>query len=260
MKIVSVIRRVGARRSKAGKGGYYTVEAAVFLPIFIIACLTIGYLIKVIGGVESGMHACVDECRYQAAVAYKERSGLGLKGRIENRIHDENRYITRAKVKHLSYLTDDGAISMDIDYHLDIPLPMDLYSGFHVTDSLKCRGWIGKTYDDPFTFEAMEKDEEATIVYIFPAWGSKYHKKECTFVTAHPVQTILTPQLKRQYKGCPLCRSGTLPAGSVVYCFPKYGDSYHRGDCNTIDKYTITIELEQAEERGYTPCSKCGGK
>jgi hypothetical protein len=239
--------------------GYYTVEAAIFLPIFIVAVLTVGYLMKVIGGVEGGMHACTDEARRQAAYAYVDKGGIGFSGRLEKRIKKEGKYVTRANVKNMSYLGADGRISFDVAYYIDFVLPLDLYDGFKVTDRLRCRGWIGKTYNDPFGFDAMEKDEDATIVYIFPMWGSKYHKKECTYVTAHPVQTVLTSGLRKQYDACALCKPGSLPDGSVVYCFPKYGGSFHRGNCNSVKKYTITIELEQAKQRGYTPCSKCGG-
>ena len=239
--------------------GSYTVEAALFLPIFIIAALTLGYFMKLIGGVECGMHACVDESRRQAAAAYADRGGAGFKGRLEHRILDENKYITQAKVKRLGYLSGDSIISFDVAYTVDVSLPLDLYDGFKVTDSLKCRGWTGKSYDDPFTFDAMERDEDAVIVYIFPMWGSRYHKKSCTYVTAHPTQVILTPSLKRKYDACGSCKPGSLSEGSVVYCFPKYGGSYHRGSCSAVKKYTITIERGQAEERGYTPCSKCGG-
>lgn len=239
--------------------GSYTVEAALFLPVFIIAALTLGYLMKLIGGVESGMHACVDESRRQAAAAYIDRAGIGFKGRTQSRILGENKYITRAKMKNLRYLAGDSIISFDMDYTVDIALPLDLYDGFEVTDSLKCRGWTGKSYDDPFTFDAMERDEDATIVYIFPMWGSRYHKKSCTFVSAHPVQTALTAGIKRQYDACTNCKPGSLSEGSIVYCFPKYGGSYHRGSCSAVKKYTITIEKSQAEARGYSPCAKCGG-
>lgn len=249
---------INTEKHKKSKG-HYTVEAAVFLPVFIIAVLTVGYLMKVIGGVEGGMHACTDEARRQAAYAYVDKGGIGFSGRIEKRIMSENKYITSAKVKNMSYLGGDGRISFDVDYDIDFALPLDIYDGFKVTDRLKCRGWIGKTYNDPFGFDAMEREEEATIVYIFPMWGSKYHKKECTYVTAHPVQTILTEELRRQYDACAHCKPGSLSDGSVVYCFPKYGGSYHRGDCDSVEKYTITIELEQARSRGYSPCSKCGG-
>ena len=252
-------KTTGKRRGNYTKG-YYTVEAAIFLPIFIVACLTLGYLIKLIGGVESGMHACTDEARRQAAAAYVEKTGAGFKGRLENRILNENKYITHAKVKNMSYLGADGRISFDVAYSVDVRLPLDLYDGFKVTDRLKCRAWIGKSYNDPFGFDAMERDEQAKTVYIFPMWGSKYHKKECTYVTAHPVQTILTAEIKRRYDACRHCRPGNLSEGSVVYYFPRYGGAYHTGNCNSIKKYTITIELEQAKSRGYTPCSKCGGE
>ena len=250
---------ITSTKASTARPGYYTVEAAIFLPIFLVASLCIGYLIKVVGGVESGMHAAVDEARRQAAYAYVDRAGIGFAGRIEDRIEDENKFITEADVNRMRYLLGDGKISFNMDYHIDVRLPLDLYDGFDVRDRLKCRGWIGKTYNPPFGFEAMERAEDAHMVYIFPMWGSKYHKKSCTYVTAHPVQAALTGDIKRRYDACAHCKPGSLALGSIVYVFPRYGGAYHRGNCNSIKKYTITIELTQAKKRGYSACSKCGG-
>lgn len=239
--------------------GYYTVEAAIFLPLFLVAALTIGYFIKVVGCIESGMHGAVDESRRQAAYAYVDRAGAGFEDRLERRILSENKFIDGVDVSSMKYLSGDGNISFNMKYHMDVKLPLGMYDGFDVEDRLKCRGWIGKSGTDPFGFDAMERDEDAKIVYIFPMWGSKYHQKSCTYVTAHPVQGVLTSEIKSRYDPCATCKPGGLSIGSVIYYFPKYGGSYHKGNCNSIKKYTITIEADQAKKRGYTPCSKCGG-
>lgn len=239
--------------------GYYTVEAAIFLPLFLVAALTIGYFIKVVGCIESGMHGAVDESRRQAALAYVDRGGGGFSQRVKDRILYENEFIDEVTISRMDYLGGDGRISFDMDYRMDVKLPLGMYDGFDLKDRLKCRGWIGRKGTDPFGFDRMERDEDSCMVYIFPMWGSKYHKQNCTYVTAHPVQTTLTDGIKKDYDPCVLCKPATLSPGSVIYYFPKYGGSYHRGDCKSIKKYTITIEVEQAEKRGYSPCSKCGG-
>lgn len=262
-----MVKIAGSRRgahidtggAHVGRRGSYTVEAALFLPVFIVAVLTIGFLMKVIGGAECGMHAAADEARLAAADAYVLNASFGLTGRIEDRIKEEAPYVTEARVTDMRYLSGDGEIAFRMKYHLDVPLPLGIYDGFDITDRLKTRGWIGRTNDDPFGFDAMEEYEESETVYIFPAWGEKYHSKDCTYVKADPVQVPLTGEIKRYYRSCPRCGSADLSEGALVYVFPSYGEAFHRPGCDSVKKFTVAMEKEQAERRGYGPCSKCGG-
>ena len=240
--------------------GSYTVEAALFLPVFIIAVLTIGFLMKVIGGAECGMHAAADEARLAAANAYVLNASFGLSGRIEGRIKEEAPYVTDVDVKDLRYLSTDGEIAFRMKYVLDVPFPLDIYDGFVIDDRLKTRAWIGRSGDDPLGFDAMEESEESETVYVFPAWGEKYHTKDCTYVKADPVQMTLTGDIRRRYHTCPRCGSSELGDGALVYVFPSYGEAYHRPGCDSVKKFTVAMEKEQAERRGYGPCSKCGGQ
>lgn len=244
---------------KRKRNGSYTVEAALILPVFLVAVLTIGFLIKVIGGAECGMHAAADEARLAAANAYVLNAPIGLSSSIEGRIKEEAPYVTDADVKDLRALSTDGEITVTMKYHLDVPLPLGIYDGFDIHDRLKTRAWIGRTGGDPFGFDAMEEYEDAETVYIFPAWGEKYHTKGCTYVQADPVQMSLTKDVKNRYHSCPRCGSADLSEGALVYVFPSYGEAYHRPGCDSIKKFTVAMEKEQAEHRGYTPCSKCGG-
>lgn len=46
---------------------------------------------------------------------------------------------------------------------------------------------------------------------------------------------------------------------SVVY-ITKSGKKYHSAGCSHLSKSKIEITLSDAQKKGYTPCSKCGGK
>ena len=109
-------------------------------------------------------------------------------------------------------------------------------------------------------FEEMEEESGSVTVWVFPARGERYHKESCLFVSNEPREFVLTDQLRRNYAPCPICDSEELPNGSLVYCYPAYGESYHRGSCSQVDRYVVPMELEDAQSRGYTPCSKCGGQ
>ena len=52
------------------KKGYFTLEAAIFLPIFIIAIAALGYFIKIFSTAENITFSAVDETAHLAAQAY----------------------------------------------------------------------------------------------------------------------------------------------------------------------------------------------
>ena len=52
---------------KNTKKGSITVEAAIILPLFIIAVLTISYTVKLIETEEDVINGIADEARYKAA-------------------------------------------------------------------------------------------------------------------------------------------------------------------------------------------------
>jgi len=248
---------------KKDTNGYYALEAAIFLPIFILALLTVGYLLKVECAAEETMHAAADESRALACRAYVQKTAPLFESGLENRIMKDNRDITYADVKRFSYLHShdgtQGLISFKINYRVDFRLPLHLYDGVEKEERLRCRAFIGETGQwSAGSFDDMENNDDSKTVWVFPEFGIRYHKENCTFVSGHPCQVMLSDSIRAKYKPCEKCDPGGLGNGCLVYCFP-YGDVYHQGSCSTVDKYTVTMSCKEAEERGYTPCSKCGG-
>lgn len=252
-----MVKNIGMKKNI--RSGYFTVDAAIFLPVFLIAVLTLAFFIKVVGSVEISMHGITDETRLLAARAYDNNPPVLFKSRLESRLAGECKSVKDVRVQNFQYLSENGEISFDTKFHIDFRLPIDFWKGMDVKERVLSRGWIGKSGGKPFGFDRMERDEASETVYIFPNQGKRYHKKSCIYVTAHATQMVLTGHLKKHYKACLKCRSGKLKKGSIVFYFLKYGEAYHRGNCKAIDKYTVTLEKTQAESRGYTPCGKCGG-
>lgn len=258
-------RRLTAENTNMKKGtkGYYTVEAAIFLPIFILSLLTIGYLIKVVACAEEVMHAATDESRYLASRAYTDRTATGFEGRLEARTLQDNKDVAEIDVRAFRYLYSadgmSGLIAFDTITKVNIALPVKFYDGFTLHDRLRCRGFIGSTGGTSMSFADMEEGRDSRTVWVFPTSGVRYHKESCTFVTGNPVQTLMNEYIRENYNRCDHCRPGDVPNGVLIYYFPAYGESYHVGGCNSIDKYVVTMEKSEAEDRGYTPCLKCGG-
>ena len=70
---------------------------------------------------------------------------------------------------------------------------------------------------------------------------------------------ILDSGVKKRRDPCGLCHSGSLKAGSIVYCFRDQDTCYHKGTCRAIHRHSIVVDRTEAKNKGYTPCSKCGG-
>ena len=248
----------GRDRHRLFRKGSYTVEAALFLPLFIIAFLMIASFIKVAGAQETIMHVAADECRWSAAHAYNIKTDPTLPVRFQVRVLKENDDLSGLIPYHYEYLTEkdgnEGMIALAARYSVKAVMPLGFQKRIDRDERILCRAWIGRTKNS-----AEAGVDDSGMVWIFPENGKKYHTHECTYVNNVPEQVALNRNILDHYDACHLCHPETLPEGSQVYCFPKYGEAYHRGGCKSIDKYTISVTKNQAEEKGYTPCSKCGG-
>ncbi len=206
------------------KAGFYTVEAAILLPLIILAVLTIGYFIRADSAWETAMHKKIDSCSFNAAT-----QSIG--------IHTQH-----------------------IEETINLRMPLGFGGDYSYSGKIKYRDFKGHKYSaNGLGAEGLESEKDSERVWIFPLSGTKYHDEHCTYVKATIHSCILTESLKRRYSPCALCHSEKMTLGSIAFCF--YGDdtSYHYGSCRSIDRHTIVIDKSEAEKKGYRPCSKCGG-
>lgn len=249
---------------KRNTKGFYTLEAAVFLPFVILAVLSLGYFMRIEGMWENCIHGAVDESTVIAAKACNgmEPAMTGIK--VKQRIEEDEPDLDFVEIKSLrtmySDFRNDSLISYRIEASETISFPLAFEHEFRFENKIKFRGFVGKRQrGSPLGAEGLETDTKQEPVWIFPYSGEKYHSENCTYVKAavHPV--ILTGTVKSKYGDCSLCRSKEMPAGSIVYCFDSKDTAYHRGTCSAVTKRTAVIDKTEAVKRGYAPCSKCGG-
>ncbi|MDO4544890.1 MAG: hypothetical protein Q4C25_01920 [Bacillota bacterium] len=244
--------------------GFYTVEAAIFMPLVILAVLSLGYFMRVEGTWENCIHGAVDESGKAAAGAYDGKGSAGVGLRIEQRILEENPKLDQGNVSTVRHWKDGGRAKALTSYRVEATMSLHLPLGFERQFSfdakVKYRNFVGsKSKNPPLGAERLQQEEKEDPVWVFPHSGEKYHGESCTYVKASVSQMVLSSSLKKKYRPCGLCDSGNIPAGSIVFCFQGEDTAYHRGSCKSVKRHTIIMDRSEATKKGYRPCSKCGG-
>ncbi len=245
------------------KRGFVTVEASIFLPVFIIAVLTLAYMMKIYAMDENVTHAMCDEGHRLAENAYVTRIAPDFPSRLEQRVREENPGIDEEIVTRFRYLYRTRGVSdlilIENTYVAYVRLPAAFTGPATRTRRVLIRGFTGaETERRGASYTSLEEDEESVTVWVFPRYGERYHDENCPYIKVDARQRTLNSSIRNKYSPCANCRPGDLANGALVYVFPS-GGSYHRGTCPSVDRYVVGMEKDEAIERGYTACSKCGG-
>lgn len=274
------------------KKAFVVVEAAIFLPIFIIALVTIGYVLRGVGTTETVMHCLVNQGKKLSVEAYVKNKNYEeffelesgpeyqplkrltrewlsqgtLLLRVQRQLREETgNWIQNLDVAQFkeNYEQDGrNALTMiSLKYTLPIPVPSIFVSEMNFQERIVFRAFVGKnSFGQVRSFSEMELEKDAETVYVFPRAGERYHGKSCRILRQISQKTLLSLQLKKKYDPCKTCQPQTMPMGSIVYVFKDSGEVYHRGSCSSVQRFVIPMEKEEAEQKGYTPCHICGGE
>lgn len=246
--------------NRMGKQGSYLVEAAIIMPIFILAVLMMISAVPALSTFENAAFSISDELYLESAkTAFSGDAGT-MQLRMKTRIAAENPKVVRFRFIDCKYRYQnqsiDDLISVKYRYSYDGYDPQSVFQSEGFTGSMTVRAFTGKIHKAVPDGTGVEDDR---TVYVFPQWGMRYHQKSCTYVTGCSQMVYLTAQIQKTYKSCRLCNAKSAQIGSPVFCFMKYGEAYHMAGCSTVKRYYITMGQHKAEEQGYSPCSKCGG-
>lgn len=247
-----------------GRRGYYTLEAAIFLPLIVLAVLSLGYFTRVDGIWENCVHCAADESGRAQAMAYDGISGYATRDRIRRRISAEPTAPDSFSIRSFRVDYSDGVSDHLSSFELTADVRLDLPAGFSRSFSLEFpllyRNFVGREIrGEGLGISGLEDGQPGDPVSIFPAYGEKYHDESCTHVRSTARAVIVTGSVRRSHEACKVCRSGDIPTGGVAFAFESSGSAYHRGSCRTLQRHVIVIDRGEAEQRGYGPCSKCGG-
>lgn len=245
------------------KKGSYIAESAISLPIFIIAVIVMYSIIIMYSCIENANFIAATELRRGAAEAIVTDTSSLIPVRISQKINDSSHYVSSVIPIEYGYRDNmhglDELIYVRFRMHMKTDNPLNIASVADYDLAMVTRAYVGKIRNtgNMSADEMMSDDTEA--VYVFPSRGEKYHDENCNVLRAASKATVLTENLKREYSPCPVCHSKNAGLGSRVYYFPNDGEDYHLPGCATLQRNYIEMEKSTAIERGYGPCSKCGG-
>ena len=246
------------------KKGSYVVEAAITLPLFLIAVILMSSVILIYACIEDCSFIAANEMRRGAAEAVYANTSVLIPYRIKKAAFDDHSRVLSANVTDYGYRTSRWGKDELIVMNLRMKLGSGKrHKGIRAEAdydlSLVTRAYVGRTRSkDPLSASEMSGND-CHPVYIFPKRGVRYHSKGCGFLTAASTSGSLTPSLKRKYSACPLCKSKKASPGARIYYFPAAGEAYHMPGCPSLQRNYVEIDRKDAVSRGYTPCSKCGG-
>ena len=277
MNTQNAIKRIisgfpGRRSGRRSERGSLAVETAIFLPFFLIAVLTVGWIIRMEGISENVYHSLADETGALAAEAKLPALSPFFAGDLKDRISSENRgEISDIKIAPIAYRVPwadpytgrvhTNLIGLSVNYRMPILIPHSIVKGVAGSSSFLCRAFVGKdNTGEVFSFDRMEQDDSSALVWVFPRAGERYHGENCSVIKNNPREMILCSSIRYRYQPCALCKPGSQLDGALVYVFPKTGGVYHLGSCYIVDRYVIQMSEDDARREGYTPCLVCGGK
>ena len=245
------------------KRGSYLIEAAIALPVFIIAVITMSSVILMYVCIEDCTFVAANEMRRSAAEAVIADTSIALPYRIRKEIEDGHSQVHSAQLRDEGYRCErwgiDELLLADFGLRLKTDNPLGIKAEADYDLALATRAYVGRERDESNMSAEEFADEDAEPVYVFPKRGEKYHSGGCTFLRAASTSASLTTSIKRKYKGCPLCHSSRAENGALIYYFPSDGEDYHLPGCPSLQRNYIEINRDTALKRGYTACSKCGG-
>ena len=243
------IRRINNRR------GSYLVEAAVVIPFFIIAVMLLIGIMPVISTCERITFDVCEEMRLEMAKSAVRSSRAALPLSVQARVPAEESKVTSFRVTGFRYrFEEDGTgdrIELKFRAVFHEKTPVGAFGRIRFDGRIEGRTFTGAYY--------RGGGRGGGIVCIFPKAGRCYHSRACSFVKANCHQTFLSEEIRRRYRPCPNCRAGKASAGSPVFVFEDTGRAYHLAGCSAVSRYYIETDKNQAVEKGYTPCGKCGG-
>jgi hypothetical protein len=242
------------------KKGSVTVEAALAVPLFFLAVVSLLYLFEIMAiqtSVRAGLQYAGKEIAKNAYV-----QSMILPSSLQN---DVVYAIGEERLDRSIVVGGSGGISLQksnisartgigkltASYKVRIPILVFAVSPIEYKTSIRIKGWVG------YEKEGFGQEAEDTV-YVTET-GLVYHKNyHCTYLdlSIHMVSKSEIDNLRNEsggkYYSCRYCYT----TGSSVYITDD-GDRYHSSvSCSGLKRTVYAIPLSEAIGKGA--CSRCG--
>ena len=254
--------RASITDSRNKKKGSITVEAALAIPCFLLAILSLVYLLEMQSIHISAVNALQGAAKIAAedVVTVPVLNPVKMKSDVVELMGTERieRSIIRGGTAgiHCWYSRYDrqtGMITAKVHYKMQLPFPGFHHIGLQKTEELQVRAWTG------YEKLGVERDDNE-IVYI-TATGTVYHKDyHCSYLQPS-IQYVPQAQVDHlrnkdggKYHACARCMRGTSMGGVYI---TDYGRNYHSSvQCSGLKRTIRAVKKSQCG--GRPACSKCG--
>lgn len=246
---------------KQNKKGSITIEAALAVPIFFFAVISLMYLMEIMSiqtAVRSGLQ---DAGKQAAAEAYAITvlvpsrvesdivSSIGAE-RLERSIVVGGSSGIHCEQSYMSPNTGIGELTAE--YDVKLPIPMFRVPAIAYRESMRIKAWTG--------YEKSGLGNEADDTVYVTETGIVYHRDyHCTHLelSIHMAQASELDTLRNEsggkYHPCEKCTHGV---GDAVY-ITDTGDRYHSSlSCSGLKRTVYAVKLSEVVGKGA--CSKCG--
>lgn len=247
-----------------------TIEAAMSLPLFVFAMISVLYFIQVVDISVRLTGAICETSNEMAVYAYVKEAGKLQGSSVSDIItgglsaaYAKNKIKTRGRLEEnkgnlslikSSFLKEGQMIDLAGTYQVKYPITLLPIKQMKIAVRGRVRAWTGR---DGVNGDGSAEGEGALV--LITVNGKVYHKDpECTHIklSIKPVNKDSVGHLRNEsggkYYPCGQCKGGS----NTVY-ITDTGDKYHSSlGCSGLKRGILLVPMSEVTD--WQPCSRCG--
>ena len=194
----------GRRRGDCRRGSY-VVEAAITLPVLLIAMIVLSSIVLYYSCIEDAAFITATEFRKGSIEAVVSEGQPLIPLEVAERTRDNHPILDSHRILEYGFRKNRNGLNELIYLNLELDMktrnPLGILSQSRYDSALMTRAYVGQVRNCKAMTEAEFRNELADGVFIFPQDGEKYHNKNCTFVRSETKAVALTESVKRKSTG-----------------------------------------------------------